>query len=120
MKPFISRITLDMRDIVSRLCIRMKKGDTNRRLVVTLLDNYLPYQIPDRCTAKFWAKKPDGTIISEDCTIENNTVVYDLPSNISSLEGRVYCELALHYEDSQNAGSPRFCIDIASSIFDVS
>ena len=47
------RCTLDIHDIYSQFCLRVKKRDTSGRLIITLMENGKPYHITENCYAVF-------------------------------------------------------------------
>ena len=55
------RLSLDIHETESGLSLRAKKGDTIRKIYVTLMDGGAPYRITPDCTAAFTARKPDTT-----------------------------------------------------------
>jgi len=68
------KIFLDMHDISTQTSLAAKQGDTGRRIFVTLTERGVPFIIGENCTAVFTAKKPDGNIVFNNCTIENNII----------------------------------------------
>ena len=117
MKPSYYRITLDVREVTSQLVLSMKKGETNRRLIVSLVDGVNPYEIPsDRCYAVFSARKPDGTHVYNDCTIISNKIVYDVTEQTSAAEGRLDCEIILYGDQGKQLIGPRFSIVVYAAV----
>lgn len=110
MNPSYYRISLDVHDATSQLSFPIKKGDTSRRLLISLVDNGVPYDIADECYAIFVARKPDGKLISNDCTIQKNLIIYDITEQTSSMEGRLDCEITLFGLQMGQITSPRFTI----------
>lgn len=108
MNPSYYRLSLDVHDATSQLSFPIKKGDTSRRLLISLVDNGVPYIISEDCYAIFMAKKPDGNLISNDCTIQNNMIIYDITGQTSAMEGRLDCEITLFGLNAGQITSPRF------------
>ena len=102
-------------DIISTLqaqvSIPCTFGDSARRLYIDLTEGRNPYSIANGCRAVFAAKKPDGTVIVNDCIIEKNkTIVYEFSSNTASAEGVVDCEIRLYGTNGKLITSPQFII----------
>ena len=102
------RMSLDIQDTAAPYCMTIKKGDTNRRLFITLMENGQPYQITDDCRAEFSLIKSNGTIIQNECTIQNNTIIYDITAQNTSYAGVFDCEIILYGDDDAVLTSPRF------------
>ena len=64
------RVSLDIHDTGSQAMLNVKKNDTARKIYFSFTDGGRPYKIAEGCTAKFRAKKPDGTILFNNCTKE--------------------------------------------------
>ena len=111
------RLSLDIHETESGLSLRAKKGDTIRKIYVTLMDGGVPYRITQDCTAAFTARKPDNSIIFNDALIENNAIVYELTPQTTSAAGQVRCEVRLYGGDGRLITSPRFFLDVDDTVF---
>jgi hypothetical protein len=118
MNFYLHRIALDIHKTVEQLTISCKKNDTARRLLVTLTENGFPYSITQDCYAVFTAKKTDGTPIYDNCTIQNNTIIYDMSPKTVSSEGLLECEVTLYGNDGAQITSPRFLLRVYASVVD--
>ena len=116
MNMSIFRISLDIHDEASQLCFSVKKGDTSRRLLITLTENGMPYRIGKDCYAVFSAKKADNTTIYNDCIIKDNTIIYDMTDQTTSASGRCECELILYGGNAEQLTSPRFSVIVYSPV----
>ena len=117
MNPSYYRISLDVHDATSQLSFSIKKGDTSRRLLISLMDNGVPYVIEQDCYAVFSARKPDGKIVFNDCTIKDNMIIYDVTAQTTLVEGRLDCEITLYGANEQQITSPRFTMIVYASVF---
>ena len=117
MKPSYYRISLDVHDTTSQLSFSVKKGDTSRRLLISLMDNGVPYVLTENCYAVFSARKPDKNIVFNDCTIEKNLIIYDITEQTTALEGRLDCEITLYDINGEQLTSPRFTIIVYATVF---
>lgn len=111
------RLSLDIHETESGLSLRAKKGDTIRKIYVTLMDGGVPYRITPDCTAAFTARKPDNHILFNDALIENNAIVYELTPQTTSTAGQVRCEVRLYGGDGRLITSPRFFLDVDDTVF---
>lgn len=119
------RVSLDMFDILSQTTIKAKKGDSACQIHITLTEHGKIYQIGEGCYATFIAKKSDGNFIYDNCTIKNNTIVYDFGTSVdengicqvSAYEGSVECEVTLYKANSEQLTSPRFTLFIDGTVY---
>lgn len=111
------RLSLDIHETESGLSLRAKKGDTIRKIYVTLMDGGTPYRITPDCTAAFTARKPDNTILFNEAAIENNAIVYTLTPQTTAAAGQVRCEVRLYGGDGRLITSPRFFLDVDDTVF---
>ena len=81
--------------------IQMKQYDKNtRRIEIILLDGSDIYEIPVGAVAKFQATKSDGTIIFDNCNIENGIIIYKATEQLSTYPGNVKCEIGIYEPDA--------------------
>lgn len=112
----IYRISLDIHKTASQLSFSARQGDTSRRLYISLVENGAPYEISQECFAVFAARKPDGTVINNDCTIQDNMIIYDMTEQTTALTGRCECEVSLYGYDNEMISSPRFAYTVYPSV----
>lgn len=104
-------ITLDVHSILSQVSIPVPQNDTARRLSITLTEEGKPYFIPDGCRAAFTGTKADGTILYNDCIIENNAVIrYDFTEQTSAAVGKADCQVKLYGVNGRLLTSPRLTL----------
>lgn len=119
------RVSLDMFDTHSQTTIKAKKSDSACQIHITLSEKGKIYNIGEGCSATFNARKSDGNFIYDNCTIENNTIVYDFTSSVdengvcqvSACEGTVDCEVTLYNADGKQLTSPRFTLFIDGTVY---
>lgn len=119
------RVSLDMFDTHSQTTIKAKKSDSACQIHITLSEKGKIYNIGEGCSATFNARKSDGNFIYDNCTIENNTIVYDFTSSVdengvcqvSAYEGIVECEVTLYNADGKQLTSPRFTLFIDGTVY---
>lgn len=117
MKDSIYRISLDIHEHGSQAVLKVKKTDTGRKLVISLRAGGTPYIIADDCYAVFKATKPDGTILFNACTIENNNIIYEFTKQTCTAVGRCRCEIALYGLDGKLITSPVFAMLVDGTIY---
>lgn len=119
------RVSLDMFDVSSQTTIKAKKGDSACKIHITLTENGKIYKITEGCYATFSGKKADGTFVYDNCTIENNTIVYDFISSatddgvcqITACEGTVKSEVVLFNKNGKRLTAPRFVIVVDGTVY---
>ena len=110
------RISLDIHDICAPAALYLKSEDTNRQIRATLMEKGVPYEITNDCSASFIAKLPDGTVVKDGCTIEGNTIIYNMSDQVSAAGGKVDCEFLLTDTSTNRLTSPSFCLIVNLSI----
>ena len=112
------KLTLDIHKTVSAVALRVKKGDTGRRLLIHLAEKGYPYHISEDCYAVFTAKKPDGKVVFNDCSIEDCVILYDLTAQTVAAAGLMDCEIILYGSDGKQLTSASFNIIVEDTIYD--
>ena len=111
------KISLDIHDHGSNVSVKAKKGDTGRILYITLMDGRNPYTITDECYAVFTAKKADGKIIYNDCSIMGNAIVYAFTPQTTSAVGKAECEIKLYGAEDKLLTSARFALIVDGTVY---
>ena len=117
MNDSIKRISLDIHSTSSGETVNAKRGDTARKLIISLVDGGLPYIIGEDCYAVFTGKKPDRNVVFNDCTIKDNTISYQFTEQTVAVEGRVNCEIKLYGADGKLITSPKFTINVFGTVY---
>ncbi|MBQ9860949.1 MAG: BppU family phage baseplate upper protein [Clostridia bacterium] len=119
MNPVVYNVSLDVYKVGSQQVLSMVRGDTNRKLVISLTENERPYEIGAGCTAKFTALKPDGHFIYNDCEVEveSNTIAYQITDQTIAKEGNVSCQIRLIGTDGTVITTPSFNIVVADLLY---
>lgn len=118
MNASIYRISLDIHEPHASVCLDAKRGDTNRKIYITLTDGGFPYHISEECYAVFTAIKPDGNKVSNPCTIEGNTIIYKLTPQTVAAVGLAECEIKLYGADDNLITSPGFSLVINDTVYE--
>lgn len=112
------KITLDIHQIVAPVSVRVKKGNTARRLLIHLAERGYPYHISEDCYAVFTAKKPDGKVVFNNCIIEECVIRYDFTEQTVAAVGLVDSEIILYGSDGKQLTSASFHIIVEDTIYD--
>lgn len=107
MRRINHRMSLDIQDTAAPYSMSIKKGDSLRRLVITLMENGQPYQIED-CTAQFALTNHAGETTYNSCAIQDNTIIYDVTAQDTSITGTFNCEIILRGTGGAVLTSPHF------------
>lgn len=117
MNDSVYKISLDINEHGSQTVLKAKKSDTGRKIYITLRAGGTPYPIADDCYAVFAATKPDGSILYNACTIENNEIIYEFTGQTCSAVGRIRCEIKLYGKDEKLITSPRFALLVDGTVY---
>ena len=104
------KISLDIHEINSQHLLYCKQGDTQRKIIATLVEESELYHIAEDCTAVFTAFKPDGKVIFNQAHIAGDTIVYEFTEQTANVSGKLDCELRLYGYDNALITSPRFTL----------
>ncbi len=109
MGMIISRIVLDLHAGYEQASISIKAGDTGRSVSVRLTENGVPFVPESGYFAVITVKKPDGTVIYNDCTIYGDgRIEFTVTSQFTATEGICNCELRIYNSEGELVISPRF------------
>lgn len=111
------RISLNVNNASSGAALTVKHGDNKRRIYIYLTEDEHPYPLRGNFIAVLRAKKSDGTILYNYCTIEKDAVVYDMTAQTTAATGRVDCELLLYSAEGEQLTSSRFIILVDSALY---
>ena len=111
------KISLDIHDHGSHVSLKAKRGDTGRILYITLMDGRNPYTITNDCYAVFTAKKADGNILYNECSIIGNVINYAFTPQTTSAVGQADCEIKLYGADNKLLTSARFALVVEDTVY---
>lgn len=112
------KITLDIHKTVSQVSLRVKKGDTGRRLLIHFAELGYPYHISEDCYAVFTALKPDGKVVFNDCSIVDCVIIYDFTEQTVAAVGMMDCEIILYGGNGKQLTSASFNIIVEDTVYD--
>lgn len=111
------KISLDIHDHGSSVSLKAKRGDTGRLLHITLMDGRNPYTITKDCYAVFTAKKADGNILFNKCSVIGNTITYAFTPQTTSAVGKAECEIKLYGAENKLITSARFTLMVEDTVY---
>ena len=111
------RITLDIQAMGSSVLLNAKKGDTGRKIYITLTDGGSPYHITEDCYAAFTGTKPDGHTVFHECTIEGCTIIYTIKEQTLAVAGRVKSEIKLYGANGMLLTSACFALVVDGTVY---
>lgn len=111
------KIALDVHDHGSHVSVKAKRGDTGRLLYITLMDGRNPYAITDECRAVFTAKKADGNILYNHCSINKSTICYEFTPQTTCVVGKAECEIKLYGADNKLITSAQFTLIVEETVY---
>lgn len=99
---YTTKISIDLSGRRRPEIVYAKQGDVQARQVeITLLENAVPYTIPDGATARIRVTKPDRTYVFNDCTISGNVVTAPLTAQTLAAAGEALADIALYQGEDQ-------------------
>lgn len=110
------RLTLDMTEEATQYVIPIKIGDNARQFDFVLTNKGKPYTL-EGCTAVFRGLNPDGSVVYNECEINNNVITYTLTTSTSQSIGLIECELTLYGADEKVITSPRFSLVCGDKVY---
>lgn len=113
----IYKIALDLHEHGSHVSVKAKRGDTGRLLYITLMDGGRPYAITEESYAVFTARKPDGKILYNSCTVIGNTICYAFTPQTTAAVGRMACEIKLYGADDKLLTSASFSLLVEDTAY---
>ena len=111
------KISLDIHEHGSHVVLKAKKGDTGRILYITLMDGRNPYTITNECYAVFTAKKADGNILYNKCSIIGSSIAYAFTPQTCSAVGKAECEIKLYGAEDKLLTSARFTLLVEDTVY---
>ena len=111
------RLNLDLQQTDMQITLRAKRGDTGRLLRITLSNEGVPYWIAPDCYAVFTGKKPDGTVIYNQCEIENNEILYRFTEQTCAVPGRIPAEIRLYGTEGKLLTTAGFLLEVHDTVY---
>lgn len=121
----VYNIALDIHKTGTQVALSMIRGESRRKIVISLTENGRPYKITEGCTAMigwFTAVKPDDKLIYNSCDVdtEKNLITYYVTPQTIAAPGEVKCQIKLIGTDGGLLFSPTFSIIVGDTLCDES
>lgn len=81
------------------------------------MDGMNPYVITSECYAVFTAKKADGNILYNECSIIGNVITYAFTPQTTSAVGKTECEIKLYGAEKKLLTSARFSLMVEDTVY---
>jgi hypothetical protein len=81
------------------------------------MDGGKPYIITNECRAVFTAKKADGNILYNDCSIIGNVITYAFTHQTTSAVGKADCEIKLYGAQNKLLTSASFTLLVEDTVY---
>ena len=108
------RFTLNMHSQRSQAYIKVFKGDTAVKLIMTLSDGGNLYKIGRGCAAWFAFRKPNiEEPIVHSCDIDGDCIIYTFDGTTADTVGVFECELTLVDDNGRVITAPKLVLDVA-------
>lgn len=105
------------RDGIQKI-VHMRQGDIqSQRIVVQFFSGALAYDMAGVASATLRAKKPDGNILFNSCTVTDLGVEYLVTSQTIAAVGDVECLITFYGLSGEVLGTPRFLIEVEEKIY---
>lgn len=111
------RIHLDVQSGGSGVVLSAKRGDTGRRIFVTLTDGGRPYVLEEDCYTVLTARKPDGSKVFHQCPREGGQICCTLTEQLLAVPGSVRCEVRVYGRDAMLLTSAAFELLVESTVW---
>ena len=111
------QFTLDIKKDGIQKTLHMRQGDIKSQCIaIQLFSGAFPYGMEGITSATFRAKKPDGSIIFNDCVVTEHGVEYQVTSQSIAAAGGVECMITLCGPNGETLGTPHFLIEVEEAI----
>lgn len=115
MKPLEYRFSLNMNDETAQVFCNVRNGDDCSKLIVSLQEDGRAYTFDDDVHAYFLAKKSDGNSLYTECSVENNTIIYEFTEQTAPVSGTVVCQFLL-LSGSNRLTTPIFRLEVFDNV----
>lgn len=117
-KQAVTRLTLDMGLPDVQKSISVTRGDTNRRLEVTLIDKGSPFALPPDWTATLAGVLPGGDELYESCIVDDGRIIFDFVAApaVSSEEGVFGVSFDVFDEGGEVVASPKLWVHVTAGV----
>lgn len=117
-KQAVTRLTLDMGLPDVQKSVSVTRGDTNRRLEVTLIDKGSPFALPPDWTAVLAGVLPGGDELYGSCIVDDGRIIFDFvaANAVSSEEGVFAVAFDVFDEGGEVVASPKLWVHVTPGV----
>ena len=120
MKPLEYRINLDFANASSDIFCNVRQGDNCSKIIAALREDGKAYNIEgDNLSVIFAALKSDNNALYDDCTVENNTIIYEFNNQTAPVSGTIPCQFILIDSEDGEAkriSTPIFFLEVSDNV----
>lgn len=117
MKKSDTQIILDLQRTNLPPVVRAKRGDTGRILHIRLSDGGRPYPIPETSLCVFTGRKPDGTVLYNQCQVREGVLEYEFTDQTCAAVGQVPAEIRIYGENGELLTSAAFLLEVYDTVY---
>ena len=115
MKPLEYCFSLDFQKENSQVFCQVRNGDDCSKLIVSLREDGEAYMFDSDVHVFFLAKKSDGNSLYTECSVVNNTIVYEFTEQTAPVSGSVICQFLL-LSGSNRLTTPMFRLEVSDNV----
>lgn len=116
MKCATHRFSLDIHKTASQVSLSCRRGDTARKLYITLTEGGVPYKIAEKSYVVLSAEKPDHNVLFDHCAVENGVITYEFTEQTANAAGSMVCEIRVYGSDNQVLTSAFFFLIVTNTV----
>lgn len=116
MKCATHRFSLDIHKTASQVSLSCRRGDTARKLYITLTEGGAPYKIAEKSYVVLSAEKPDHNVLFDHCAVENGVITYEFTDQTANAAGPMVCEIRVYGSDNQVLTSAFFFLIVTNTV----
>ena len=117
MKKSDTQIILDLQRTNLPPVVRAKRGDTGRMLHIRLSDGGRPYPIPETALCVFTGRKPDGTVLYNQCRVREGVLEYEFTDQTCTAVGQIPAEIRIYGENGELLTSAAFLLEVYDTVY---
>lgn len=120
-----TRLVLDVSMTMCQATVSVMQNDTARKVIVSLVQDGRPFQIPPGAYVIFQARREvDGEEypIFDACTVDHvrNAILYDIPENTTAKEGVFEGQFLIMDRDGSTLFCPKMTLVVRQNLFQIS
>lgn len=114
-------ISLDVHSAVAQEALFVMRGDTARRLVISLEEDGKPFLIPQSATVMFYESISKDGNVDRQCKVEDGRIIYEFSTATTAKVGAFRCEVRVWETDEKGdkriITSPAFELIVSDTLY---